>query len=143
MADVTWLDVVTAAVALSSLVLSVYLFIKQQWEKREASVGAHLERFEGDHSIRLVIANHGPHVADDVDAVLQGRGREEPRGLVHVQHAKEMNDLPIPRLHAGEAYYIFGFFQVLSAEPAQAVLTWRDGRRGVQRKTVQLSVRPK
>jgi hypothetical protein len=136
-------DLLTAGVAVASLLLSVYLYIKQRWERREASVTARLVRLPDEDIYRLVIVNHGPHHADEVDAVVQGRDGGGPRGVHQVIPATEVNELPLPRLHAGESYYLrAAFFLVLIAEPAQVELTWRDGRRGTQRKTVLLSVHP-
>lgn len=122
-------------------IFSLGLYLKQRWDRREASVGARLERFEGDHGVRLVITNYGPHPADGVGAELQARGGGQPVGLP-ILRSGTTRDLPIPRLHAGESYYVYGLYRTINAEPPQAVLTWSDRRRGRQTRTVYLSVHP-
>ena len=143
--DWDWLasDNATTAIALVSLGVSLSLLALGWWRNREASVTAFLLRGDEGHADHLVIHNFGARWADDVDLKLEMRGGGEPRGVVQQKPNTDLEELPIPRLHAGEKYYIDGVFKLAAAEPAQATLTWRDGRRGTRYRTVHLSRHPR
>ena len=150
---VSWGDTPTAVGAVAgtvALLLSLYNFWEARRARSRAAIGVRWEVYAlpGPEARtgfeRLVVVNHGPSIATNVDLALATfrpnytpTSEPEPRPANDVLLDKDV--YPIPELHPGDevhAHYASSFAESLWS----ARLLWDDGRHGRQSKTVRLTM---
>lgn len=131
----TW-DALQWLVAASALALSIFTVVRQHLRGRACTVSAWVAT-GGTGDYRLVLACHGPAEARHVDVSLS-----LPDGTPWdlVAPGGEYMPLPVPVLCPGDQFHV-AFVRTLDQTLyAQALVTWMDGRRGVQRRETTLSL---
>lgn len=139
MPRVEFASVVIAGV---SLLVSAYVLVTQHLTNRRAYLEARWETIQRlnnqgkpDNVSRLVILNHGPALARDVDVRLTNAEGGDPHVRGMAQHA-----LPIPELNADQDFHL-PILLSLGSKLSAAELTWKDGRPGRQSSRVWLTRR--
>ncbi len=97
-------------IAVAALLLAIFNTVRAEWwHKRTASLEARLERYKvpASHPLleeraRIVVVNHGPAVARDVEVHL----RDETGAPSEVVTPDFRGERRIPRLHATQQYHL-------------------------------------
>lgn len=133
-------SLVSLSTAVVALVLSIWSIIEVRLRSRRAEMSIRFEmctvdqpRGERRQIERLVIKNHGPATASDVEVDVFDRGSE----LLNPSFLRDHQ--PLPRLHPGQEHHITLSTTMDEGLPEHAHMRWRD-RRGRQDEQFWLSV---
>ncbi len=140
-----WVDWTAAGVFLA-LALGIvnlwYGVIRPIRRERIARLEVRLEHYPydlsrsgpGSMAWRMVVVNHGPSDAFDVDLPNLPRGQEEAGDIVWQMSGR----LPIPRLVPGQQHHIAVWKATGASWPEPLIVSWRD-RRGTHTEELWLS----
>lgn len=144
----TW-SLLIAAAALALSIGNIVAGVVHRWRTtRRAAVEVRLEQFTDvrisdafqrgvistkDSEWRLVLHNHGPAAAENVNLVVDGW--DAKRAARYFDRAEL---LPVPVLHAGQTFPIALTLSLGDGLPKRVSLTWRD-KRGDQKVDVFVS----
>jgi hypothetical protein len=132
---VAWLA--ANAIALVALGLSAWALVSQTLSGRSATVSAWFARTPGGagKADRLVIVNHGPADARDVNLTFVN-----DQGEIWDLRTNGPNPLPLPVLSPGDQFHLPIHVILGTGEWVRTTVHWTDRRRGVQERRTTLSL---